>query len=224
MTNPAYESTTSPFINFRFEVILNLETSLNGVASPICDAAFSECSGLEMTMEPKTITQLGDHRRQIHRIGSVSYGRLTLRRGMTSNTHLWAWFDNAVRPGKNTTASGEIRVMQSDGTPAFTLELKECLPTRLSGPSLNARNGDIAIEEMQLVYAEMKMKRNGAAGGSLGVSASFDAGFSAGASGVISGGLTGGISGGVSGHASGSLDGSLKVGGEAKTSGGFSFP
>lgn len=227
MANPSFESNVPPFINFRFEVVLTLDSDLPGVSSPICDAAFSECSGLEMSMEPKSMTQLGDHQQQIHRIGPVTYGRLTLRRGMTPNTDLWAWFSVAARPGKQTTATGEIRVKKADGSEAFTLLLKRCLPVRLSGPSLNARNGDIAIEEMQLVYAHMSMKGIENPGAGMGVSASFSAGFSAsaGVSGGISGGLTGGISGGVSGSISGSLNGGLSVGGEASArgGGGFSF-
>lgn len=225
MADPSFETTTPPFINFRFEVVLTLAEALPGVRSPICDAAFSECSGLEMVMEPKSMTELGDHQRQIHRIGPVTYGRLVLRRGMTPNKHLWVWFNAAMRPGKKTSASGEVRVNQADGSEAFTLILQDCRPVRLSGPSLNARNGDIAIEEMQLVYAYMYMKGVDSLGGSMGVSASFSAGFSAsaGISGGISGGLTGGVSGGVSGNISGSLNGGLSVGGEAVASGGGGF-
>jgi hypothetical protein len=32
-------------------------------------------------------------------------------------------------------------------------KLKDCLPIKLRAPALNAKEGGIAIEEMQLVYA-----------------------------------------------------------------------
>ncbi len=51
--------TMPPFTAFRFEVVLDLVTPVGGLTSPLCDAAFAECDGLEMTMEPKTINRAG---------------------------------------------------------------------------------------------------------------------------------------------------------------------
>ena len=46
---------TVPLTTFRFEVVLDLDQPVAGLKSPLCDAAFAECDGLEMTMEPKTV-------------------------------------------------------------------------------------------------------------------------------------------------------------------------
>ncbi len=178
----ANESTVPPMTAFRFEIVLTVTDSLPGVTNPVCDAAFAECTGLEMTMEPKSLTQGGDHTRQVHRIGPVTYGRLTLRRGMTQNTGLWAWFKAASLPGVNGAANGEIRMVNSDGTPALTFVLDDCLPVRLSGPSLNARTGEIAIEEIQLVYAYLKVK--GLDGGNIGFGIEASASLSVGGANV----------------------------------------
>ena len=45
----------TPFIPFRFEVVLDLDTPSPGLESPLCEAAFAECDGLEMTMQTKTL-------------------------------------------------------------------------------------------------------------------------------------------------------------------------
>ena len=45
----------SPFIAFRFEVVLDLDKPKAGLSSPLCEAAFSECDGLELTMQTKTL-------------------------------------------------------------------------------------------------------------------------------------------------------------------------
>jgi phage tail-like protein len=193
MPNPGAENTVPPITAFRFEVLLTITASIAGVSSPVCDAAFQECSGLDMTMEPKTMTQGGDHQRQIHRIGPVTYGRLTLRRGMTSNHHLWHWFAAAAIPGKNPTASGQVRVLNADGSEALTFVLEACLPTKVSGPSLNAQTGQIALEELQLVYAFMTLKDAGAGGGGGGI------GLNASAELSVSGGA--GLSGSLSANA-----------------------
>jgi len=85
-----------PFTTFNFKVEINVE----GVSkSSLCEAAFSECDGLEMTMQPKTIREGGDNTRQIHLNGPVNYGQLSLKRGMTSSFHLWQWFEK-VQQGK----------------------------------------------------------------------------------------------------------------------------
>ncbi len=71
MSNPAFETVESPYTAFRFEVLLNLDNPPAGVTNPICNAAFAECDGLEMTMEPKAIREGGNNQEQIHLMGPV---------------------------------------------------------------------------------------------------------------------------------------------------------
>ena len=103
-------------------------------------------------MQPKTLEVGGVNDRQIHLIGPVTYGQLTLKRGMTSNLQLWQWFAQGTRPGSVLTAHGEITLWAADGTPAIQFTLNGCLPVRLRAPGLNARDGLVAIEELALVY------------------------------------------------------------------------
>ena len=41
--------------------------------------------------------------------------------------------------------------------------LKKCLLTKLKAPALNAKDGMVAIEELQLTYESMTLKRPGGA-------------------------------------------------------------
>lgn len=186
MPNPVFESVTSPFINFRFEVLLTLNESVSGISNPVCNASFAECSGLDMNMQPHSFNEGGANQRQTHLKGTVTYGQLTLRRGMTPNKHLRIWFDAAGRPGINARADGTVIMYQPDGSVATVFKLMGCLPVSFRGPSLNARSGDIAIEELQLAYERMAIEDAGgaSAGGSVGVSG----GVSASASVSVSGG------------------------------------
>jgi phage tail-like protein len=205
------ENTLPPFSTFNFEVTLTLNQLPEGVSNPICDAAFSECSGLDMTMEPKTIANGGSNQHQSHRMGPVTYGRLTLKRGMTENLHIWNWFTAASTPGKDCTAEGEITMKNADGEDTVIYKLEECLPVKVSGPSLNAQNGQVAIEELQLVYARMTIELPDAPGAGFSASAGFEAsasasiggsaGFSASASASLSVSGGPGLSGGVSASA-----------------------
>jgi len=149
-----------PFTTFNFRV--ELQYGANG--KPICDAEFSEVSGLEINLEPKTLREGGNNRRPIHLVGPISYGQLTLKRGMTRDFGLWDWFEAVQRVnGYGVRASGEIAMKAADGiTDQVRFTISGCLPTKLKVPSLMAKDGQIAIEEMQIAY-ECLSRNTGAA-------------------------------------------------------------
>lgn len=206
MANPAFETVDPPYTAFRFEVVLNLDDPPAGITNPVCSAAFSECSGLEMNMQPKEVRQGGDNGRVIHLAAQATYGQLTLQRGMTANLHLWQWMAAAARPGRNNKAQGEVTMHDADGTPRLVFVLEDCLPVKVSGPSLNAKDGLIAIEQMQLAYASLTLRPAGQAGAGLGLSVGvgggINVGFSAGASAGLSVSGGPGLSGGLGASAS----------------------
>jgi phage tail-like protein len=174
----------SPFIAFRFEVVLDLDRPTAGLTSPLCEAAFSECDGLELTMQTKTLEVGGVNDRQIHLIGPVTNSQLTLKRGMTNNLQLWQWFSSGTKPGSVLTAHGQITLWDADGTPGIQFNLTECLPVRMRAPSLNAKgDGGIAIEELALVYSKLEV---GPPGGGFGASVGLSAGVSVSAEAGIS--------------------------------------
>jgi phage tail-like protein len=187
--------TVTPFTAFRFEVVLDLEDPVAGITSPLCDAAFAECDGLEMTMEPKTIESGGVNDRQIHLIGPVKFSQLTLKRGMTSNLQLWSWLAMTAR-GTVAPALGTVTMWDTDSTPVIEFALQGCLPVRMRAPSLNAREGLVAVEELALVYETMSVTAAGAGG--FGAGTGISIGVSAGASASVSAGLSASVSAGAS--------------------------
>jgi phage tail-like protein len=157
----ANDQTPAPFIAFNFAV----EIQVPGIPGQLCSAAFFECDGLEMNMEVKTIREGGNNTRQIRLAGPTTYGMLSLKRGMSSCSDLWDWFSAAVRPG-NAALRGEatVVVFAPDGqTERMRFVLERCLPAKLKASPLNAKDGTIAIEEMQIAYETLTMKRPGGA-------------------------------------------------------------
>jgi phage tail-like protein len=142
-----------PFTSFNFSV----EITPDGGSSPLCNAAFSECDGLEMTMEVKTIREGGNNGRQVRLAGPVAYGQLTLKRGMTSSFDLWKWFrDSAGNPALR--ASATVVLLVGDGAGVRTrFVLDRCVPVKIKAPPFNAKDGGIAIEELQLAYEELSL-------------------------------------------------------------------
>jgi phage tail-like protein len=139
-----------PFTTFNF--LVELVYGDNG--QPICNAEFSEVSGLEINLEPKTLREGGNNRRPIHLVGQISYGQMTLKRGMTTDFGLWEWFETVQRDdGLGVRASGEVVMKAADGvTDQVRWVLSGCLPIKLKVPTLDAKEGAVAIEEMQIAY------------------------------------------------------------------------
>ncbi|HEV2761444.1 MAG TPA: phage tail protein [Pyrinomonadaceae bacterium] len=151
-----------PFVAFRFDVQLLVENPQQfGLTNPLCNALFSECDGLEMTMEPKTVREGGNNLHQTHLPGPVTYGQLTLKRGMTGNLDLWKWFNVAAGgagTGRGTLASGLVTLRDGAGTPKLRFNLVDCLPVKIKAPALSGKDGIIAVEEMQLAYASFTVE------------------------------------------------------------------
>ena len=152
-----------PLQGFRFQVDFKeqmLTNEAEGGDVVLCSGAFSECSGLELTMEPKSIREGGNNGRQHHFVGPVGYGQLTLKRGMTANFDLWRWFSRTMqKDGSGVRASGFVVMLAADGTTErLRFELEGCLPIKLRAPTLNAKEGAIAVEEMQIAYEVMRLK------------------------------------------------------------------
>lgn len=139
---------TRPFTTFNFFVSLVLDNE----NTPICEGEFSECDGIEMSLEPKTIREGGNNGRQIHLMGPVKYGQLSLKRGMTEDFGLWDWFER-IQQSRSLRASGEISMISSDrARDDVRFAISGCLPIKLKAPALNAKDGQIAIEELQIAY------------------------------------------------------------------------
>ena len=167
MANAQQEKVTPPFMTFSFAV----EITVSGTSDNICSAAFSECDGLEMTMEPKTLREGGNNKQPHHLVGPVSYGTLSLKRGMTSNFDIWQWFERTHRNlnGRRLRADADVIIYDtamksgsdnSDREVKAKFRLTRCLPLKLRVPSLNAVSGEIAIEEFELAYETMELKEN----------------------------------------------------------------
>src|SRR5918996_515403 len=146
MSNLALAPAAYPFTTFNFGVEIRVDDDLPRV----CNAAFAECDGLEMSMDVKSIREGGNNTTQIRLAGPVGYGQLSLKRGMTTTFDIWDWF-SAVTRAPNLRADGEVVLYAADGvTERLRFVLSRLLPVRVKAPQLNARDGMVAIEELQV--------------------------------------------------------------------------
>ena len=149
MAGPVY-----PFTSFNFAVEINRGDD----GHPLVNAAFAECDGLEMNLEVKTIREGGANDRQIRLNGMVAYGQLTLKRGMTDSFDLWRWFHDSVQDPR-LRASAEVVLLAADGqTERVRFLLSRCVPVKIKAPAMNAKDGQIAVEELQVAYETLAFK------------------------------------------------------------------
>jgi phage tail-like protein len=144
-----------PFTAFNFSV----EIYPNGKSAPLVSAAFAECDGLEMTIDVKTIRSGGASDHAFRVPGFVNYSNLTLKRGMTGNFDLWSWFEDSIA-NPYLRADAEIVLLGEDGgTERARFQLRRCLPVKVKAPALHAKDGQVAIEELQLAYEKLQLVR-----------------------------------------------------------------
>lgn len=152
----------SEFIPFNFKVNLYNEES----REMLCQGFFSEVSGLELTMEPKVISEGGRNWGELQRVGATKFSPIVLKRGVTQHNDLWSWFD-AVSRGNNYgyRMQGEIVVYglgvdaNKERIPVITWKLGGVLPTKFKGADLSSTAAQVAIEEVHLAIESLTIER-----------------------------------------------------------------
>ena len=146
------------FIPFRFRVAL-----YDGEGGRLlCRGAFSEVSGLEATMAPKTLREGGRNWGEVQLAGPTSFAPVILKRGITEVADLWNWFDVSTRQSNHALRlSGTIDVYhpQDPDKPLLRWRITNALPTRFKGPDLSSTASQVAIEELQLVHDGLELER-----------------------------------------------------------------
>jgi phage tail-like protein len=150
---------TDPFVPFRFQVSLTGSNLPGGLGpGPLCGGAFSEATGIEATMSPRSIREGGRNFGQVQRPGPTAFGTLSLKRGVTSAQDLWTWFDlvaNRERFGR--LLNGRIDIYSGPDI-AFTWSLVNVLPVKFKSPDLSGLSAQVAIEELQLAYEQISLE------------------------------------------------------------------
>ncbi len=143
-----------PLAAFRFRIAL-FATSEN---EQLCAGQFSEVSGIEATMEPKTIREGGRNWGQVQRVGLTSFATVILRRGMTTNRDLWKWFSLVNQQGGSALRlTARLAVLDEDAA-AITWVMDHALPVKFKAADLNATATQVAIEELQFVHQGLRLE------------------------------------------------------------------
>jgi phage tail-like protein len=142
-------------------------TSDTPPGSPLADGAFQECSGLEVDMDVSEYLEGGRNDGVIRRVGRAKYQNIVLKRGMfyaaggLANDQLWKWLQDivsGVRPVRRYNGFVEVLDGTLDDVVAARWLFARGLPVKVSGPSLNAKTGEVAIEELHIAHEGLVLK------------------------------------------------------------------
>ena len=142
------------------------QSVLGGSTSADWRGAFQECAGLEIEMDVQEYLEGGRNNGTIRRVGRAKYPPLVLKRGMfyrpdgdgLVNNELWHWMQRIVN-GERPVArhDGVVYVMSANGTLRASWMFDRGLPSKIRGPELNAKTGEIAIEELTIAHEGLRL-------------------------------------------------------------------
>lgn len=147
----------SPFQVFNFEVSFYKASPGQSGEEPMCSGAFSECTGLEATMEPKVVKAGGSNYGAVQLAGPVSFATVILKRGMTSNRDLWRWFQMVGGGAYAYRLRAYVDMLDAQGNIVITWALDNCLPVKFKAADLNAKGTEVGIEELHLAHEGLRL-------------------------------------------------------------------
>ncbi|MFY0566337.1 phage tail protein [Archangium lansingense] len=164
----------NPLYTFRFELSFT-EAPLNKQASKVLNpplaGAFSECTGLEATMEPKVIKAGGHNYGAIQRAGPVTFATVVLKRGISRDAKLLLWFEKVANGNYGHRCTVRIHLKGPPEQPGaeppivLTWRLERALPIKFKAADFNARATDVGIEELHLAHEGLFIEPGRPAGG-----------------------------------------------------------
>ncbi|MDB5858117.1 MAG: conserved hypothetical phage tail protein [Ramlibacter sp.] len=135
-------------------------------AEEIGTGGFQECSGLEIEMDVQEYVEGGRNNGTVRRVGRAKYQPLLLKRGLffrkdgdgQVDAQLWLWMQR-ILDGERPVAryDGLVHVMGQDNTVRATWMFDRGLPAKIRGPELNAKTGEIAIEELTIAHEGLRL-------------------------------------------------------------------
>ncbi len=117
---------------------------------------FSECSGLDTTLEVEDYKEGGNNAGVLKFPTRIGWSNLHLKRGVTGSLLLWQWYQLFVQ-GKGIRRDGIIILQDDQHKPIMVWQFKRGIPVKWVGPTLNALQSQIAIEELEIAHEGLKL-------------------------------------------------------------------
>ena len=118
-------------------------------------AHFTDCSSLAIQVAAIKYTEGGNSPITYKLPGSVTYGDITLKYGLTTNVEMYNWFLAGVH-GRIDYRHVSVAMNDTQGQEQFRWDLINAWPSAWTGAPLSASAQTIAVESVTIVYSYMK--------------------------------------------------------------------
>jgi phage tail-like protein len=149
-----------PYCAYNFLIMLVDSSSvLSTIVTEIGSVAlggFSECSGLEMGMDIEEYKEGGNNGTVLHFPTRMKWTNLRLKRGVAVSDDLWLWHYGFAQ-GQVQRRDGIIILQNEQQTPVKTWSFTRGLPVKWTGPTFNASQSAVAIEEIEIAHEGLQL-------------------------------------------------------------------
>lgn len=155
-------SLLNPVRGYNFLVTLvEVNNSIAGLFSGsenVAMGGFSECSGLEMALQVEEYREGGNNGTVLKFPTRTTWSNIRLRRGVSFSDDLRLWHHNFVE-GRGARRDGLIILQNDMLIPVRMWRFSNGLPVKWTGPSLNAAQSQVAIEELEIAHEGLNMSK-----------------------------------------------------------------
>jgi phage tail-like protein len=131
----------------------NFRVEIDGITR----AGFKSCSGLEISQNAGTYREGADKSLIVRKIpGLVTTSDVTLARGITNDSELWQW-RKKIGSGTVDRRNMSIVLVDEAGKDVIRWNLRNCWPTKWTGPSLDATSDELAIETLVIAHEGLEV-------------------------------------------------------------------
>ncbi len=150
-------SDQDPLLAYRFLVTLDaadayLPPAQAELVARVALGAFQEVKGLGAELEVTTYAE-GGANDFVHQLPvRHSWGRITLRRGITLERGLWDWYEAGLTQSYGARRDGTIVLLTPAGETAMSWAFRAGLAAKWIGPDLGAMENAVAIEGLEIAH------------------------------------------------------------------------
>lgn len=118
--------------------------------------AFSEVSGLQVEITPIEYRDGMDDTTVRKIRGQKKFQNLTFKRGITGHHGFWDWIKQGM-DGDAHRQQGHVALLNEDRAEVMRWKFERAWPVKYTGPSLNAKNNEIALETLEIAIENLEI-------------------------------------------------------------------
>ena len=143
-----------PYTQFNFLV----DIGTGDTSGP--DAGFEEVTGLESTLDVIEYRNGNSKENSVIKLTGLNKAAdVTMKRGVIGSLSLYQWFNDIRNGNQNALRTVVISLQNEDHSEiVMTWKLLRARIIKYSGPALNGKGTDVAMEEMVLAYERLELE------------------------------------------------------------------